>query len=229
MPRKFWLPSALADQITLFTNFKAKISSYATELGFTPAQVLAAQELCTQMISAYNYAEASRTTMQSVTQWRDLVFNGEPMGTPASAAPLFTPPADLTFTRGCVQQFMRLRDQIVANDKYTTAIGEDLGIVGPQVTPPSPESVSPNLKVSVTEGESVLVTGSMQGMNALRMVYTPKGGEPREVAFITSTPAGFTITKADPDKPENGELRAVFFKKNLPFGNPSPIYPITLS
>ena len=50
-----------------------------------------------------------------------------------------------------------------------------------------------------------------------------------KVAFLTSTPAGFTITKTDPTKPENGELRAFFYKKNAPYGTPSPNYPITLS
>ncbi|MEQ1765729.1 MAG: hypothetical protein ABL984_21560 [Pyrinomonadaceae bacterium] len=73
------------------------------------------------------------------------------------------------------------------------------------------------------------VTGSMQGMKAMKMMYTPKGGAPREVAFVTSTPAGFTITKTNPLQPENGELRAVFYRRTLPYGNQSPIYPITLS
>lgn len=61
------------------------------------------------------------------------------------------------------------------------------------------------------------------------MIYTPKGVQPHEVAFVTSTPSEFTITKADPAKPENGELQAVFYRKNLPFGGASPIYPITLA
>lgn len=229
MARKFWWPSTMADQVALLNNFSAKIGNYVTVLGWTAAQLTVAEALCAQMVSAFNYADASRATMQSVTQWRDLVFYGEPAGSSAMPIPEFTAVPDRTFVRGCVQQFTRLRDQIVANDNYTTAIGEDLGLLGPEITPPSPESVSPNLKITVTEGDSVTVAGSMKGMNAMKMVYTPKGGEPREVAFITSTPAGFTITKADPDKPENGELRAVFYKKNVPFGNPSPIYPITLS
>lgn len=158
-----------------------------------------------------------------------MIFNGEPVGASAGPCPQFSPGPVEAFTRGGVQQFSKLRDQILANNNYTNAIGEDLGLIGAEITPPSPESVSPNLKISVTEGDTVTVSGSMQGMNALKMMYTPKGGTAREVAFVTSTPAGFTITKTQPGVPENGELRAVFYKKNLPYGNQSPIYPITLS
>lgn len=219
----------MADQMALLNNFISKIGDYGTALGWTPAQVTAAEELCTQIVTAIGCADGCKSTMQGVTQRRDMVLGGGPLGAAAGAPPAFPKPPLTTFRRGCVQQFMRLRDQIVANDGYTAAMGEALGLLGAEISPVLPESVAPSLKITVTDGDTVNVAGSMRGMNAMKMVYTPKGGEPREVAFITSTPAGFTISKADPAQPENGELRAYFYKKNLPYGNPSPNYPITLS
>ena len=126
MPRRFWWPSSLADQITLLNNFSAKIGSYSTVLGWTPAQLSAANGLCMDMVQAQAYAEASKLTMQSVTQWRDMIFNGEPVGSNAGPCPQFSPGPVEAFTRGGVQQFSKLRDQIISNNAYTSAIGEDL-------------------------------------------------------------------------------------------------------
>ena len=229
MARRPWWPATLADQVVLLNNFSLKIGTYATTLGWTPAQVIAAALVCAEMRDAAQYADASRATMQAVTQWRDLVFSGEPEGSPAMPIPVFPASPAFDATRGNLHQFMRLRDQILANNAYTEAIGQDLGLVGAEISPISPESVAPSLKITVTDGDTVNVAGSMQGMNAMKLVYTPTGGTGREVAFLTSTPAGFTITKTDPTKPENGELRAFFYKKNAPYGTPSPNYPITLS
>ena len=128
MARRPWWPATLADQISLITNFNSKIGSYATTLGWTPAQVTAALLIGAQMKDAAQYADASKATMQAVTQWRDLVFSGEPAGSPAMPIPTFAAPPDFDATRGNLQQFTRLRDQILSNNNYTSAIGEDLGV-----------------------------------------------------------------------------------------------------
>lgn len=229
MARRFWLPKALPELANLLNNFSAKISVYGDTLGMTPAQVTAAQDLCTHLLAAYNYGENSRATMQAVTQWRDLVFDGEPEGTAASPTPEFAAPPDLPFKRGTLQLFIKLRDQIVANNNYTTAIGEDLGVIGPEITPRPPEDVTPNLKVSTSSGDTVKIAGSMQRMSGMRITYKPTNGAVREVAFITTTPAEIYIAKDNDALPENGTIQAQFYRKNEPYGNPSAIYPVTLA
>ena len=126
-------------------------------------------------------------------------------------------------------QFFALRDQIVANSGYTLAIGEDLGIVGAEITPLGPTEVSPVLKPSVSMGNTVNVSASMQGMDAMRVEYQPAGGKFSTVAFLTKTPGGFQITPTNPNQPENGFIRAVFIKKNEEYGSFSPNYPVTVS
>jgi hypothetical protein len=229
MPRKYWLETSLADLANQLTNFSLKIATQGTVLGWTPAQVTAAQDLCTMLLTAYNYSEASKTTSQGVNNWREMVFNGEPVGASAGQAPAFMVATVLPYTRGGLQQFIALRDQIVANPNYTEAIGEDLGIVGAEIAPKPEGDITPNLKVTVTSGtDNVTVGGSMQGASAMQITYTPKGGVSRQVAFVTKTPVEITITKADPLEPENGSLQAQFYKKNELYGNPSAVYPITL-
>jgi hypothetical protein len=229
MPKKFWWPSTMADQLVLAQNFGKKIGEYAAALPLTPAQVTAAEALCTAFAGAFDFTEGCRTTMQAATQWRDMVFYGEPEGTAAPPPPIFPVGVVSPYTRGVVKQLFALRDLIVALPGYTQSIGDDLGIVGAEITPRPPAEVTPDLRPSTSVGYWVNLTGSMQGMDAMRVEYAPKGGSFSTVAFLTNTPGGFQITPANPNQPETGHIRAVFIKKNADFGNYSPDYPVTVS
>ncbi len=130
MARRPWQPTAKSELLVLMQNFLTKIDGYATALGMTPVQVGAAQDLCEAIIGAINVTEQCKTTMQAVTQWRDSVLTGEPVGTTAPAAPVFPVIGAVVYKLGSLTQFVKLREQIVASPGYTVAIGEDLGIVG---------------------------------------------------------------------------------------------------
>lgn len=229
MAKNFWWPSAMPAQLVLIQNFRKKISNYTAALPLTAAQVTAAEELCDAFIGAFSATEQSRQTMVAMTAWRDEVFFGEPEGNPAPAAPVFAVVGAVTYTLGTVKQFFALRDLIVASPGYTEAIGEDLGIVGTETSPRAAEDVTPQLKAVTSTGYSVNISGSMQGMDAMRVEYAPKGGQFRTVAFLTNTPGGFSISPATPGQPESGHIRAVYIKKNEEFGNFSADYPVTLS
>ncbi|MFZ1699468.1 MAG: hypothetical protein WBO10_08960 [Pyrinomonadaceae bacterium] len=229
MPRKFWWPTSLAEQLVLMTNFLLKIGSYETKLPLTAAQVAAAEALCQTFIGAFNSTEAAKQTMQAMTQWRTEVFYGEPEGDPAPDAPVFPVGGAVTYTRGTVTQFFALRELIVASPGYTDAIGEDLGIVGAESSKTPEASLKPEFKTVTAAGTWINVTGSMKGMDAMRVEYAPKNGEFRTVAFLTNTPGGFQVATKEPDQPENGQIRAVYIKKNADVGSWSANYPVTLS
>ncbi len=229
MAKRPWWPTTLADQSTLLQNFSAKIGGYAGVLGFTPAEITAAQELCSACIDAYIFTEGCRMTMLAATQWREIVCYGGPTGSAIPTPPVFPVSGIPGASRGVVTQFFATRDRILSAAGYTPAIGEDLGLVGAEITPPSPNNVTPNLKTRVSMGNFVNIIGSMQGMDALRVEYAPKGGNFTTVAFLTNTPGGFSITPANPDQPETGVIRAVFIKKNAEYGNFSPSYPVTVA
>ena len=125
----------------------------------------------------------------------------------ASPTPEFAAPADLTFHRGCVDKLSKYRELMTANLNYTEAIGEDLMIIGDEITPVSP-NVEPALKIeksnepSFAGTDSIVITGSMNKMNGVRIMYTVKGGVAREVGFFTSLPATVVITKTNAN-PQN--------------------------
>lgn len=229
MARKFWWPGSQADQLILMQNFLVKFALYGPGLGFNAAAITAAQMLCNAFIGAVNATEQARQTMQAMTQWRDDILTGDADGrTPQ--APVFPVVGPVTYPAGVVKSFMRLRDQIVASANYTTAIGEDLGIVGAETGRIVPSDLTPDLKAETSTGYMVNLSGSMQGMDALKVEYSRDGGEHfQTVAFLTNTPGGFQINPATPNQPEKGVIRAVFIKKNEEFGNYSANYPVTVS
>ena len=230
MARKYWLSSNKADLLLVVQNFDSKIDSYAVALALTPAQVTEAHDICAAIIGAINSAEQCKSTMVAMTQWRDDVLHGEPFGTPAPAAPVFPVVGAVTYDRGVITQLVNLRDQIVNSAGYTTAIGEDLGLVGPEILKPAPGSITPELKAETSTGYWVNVKGSMQGMDALRVEYSRDGGESfQTVAVLTTTPAGFQITPETPNQPEKGVIRAIYLKRNEEIGNFSANYPVTVS
>ena len=229
MPKKFWWPSVMANQLVVIQNFSAKIAGYRDILPLDATQVAKAQAVCSAFIAAFNATEQARQTMQAMTAWRDEVFYGEPTGAAAPTGPGFAPPPSGTFTLGIVKQFFEIRDLIVASPGYTEAIGEDLGIVGAEQTNKPASDYTPQLKATTSAGYNVTISGSMQGMDALRVEYARKGGAFTPVAFLTNMPGGFQITPATPGQPESGHIRAVYIKKNAEYGNFSADYPVTVS
>lgn len=229
MARKYWWPGSMPEQLVSIQNFRSKIESYATRLGLTPAQVTAAVALCDAFIGAVNATEQCRLTMVAMTAWREAVLYGSPEGAPSPPAPVFPVVGATDYSNAVVSQFMRLRDLIVASPGYTLEIGEDLRIVGAENLPPSPANLRPEFKNVTVNGLTINVTGSMQGMDALRVEYSPKGGSFKTVAFLTNTPGGFQITPAAAGQPETGHIRAVYIKRNAEVGNFSADYPVTVS
>ncbi len=229
MAKRPWWPAAKPAQLVLVQNFLAKFAAYAAALGFTPAQVAAAVALCEAYIGAFNATEQCKQSMLAMTAWREEVFYGQPEDKPASAAPVFPVVGTVTYRTGTVPMFFALRDLIIASPGYTQGIGEDLGIVGAEITPSGPEQTTPVFKSVTTNGYTVNLSGSMQGFDALKVEYARKGGTFSQIAFLTKTPGGFTITPATPGAAEAGHIRAVFIKKNVEYGNYSADYPVTVS
>ena len=226
-----WLPTRLADLLVMFTNIVAKISIYQPVLPLTIAQSIAITAIAQQFIDCYNYVEQAKTTNQSLVEWRNIIFNGDPKGDAAQDPPTpGTPPDVTTWTIGIIDQFRDWVELIKASPGYTRAIGEDLMIVSVKGDELVEADVTPSLKVTASPGYEVDIAGSLQGMDALKVEYSRKGGTGFVlVGFLTKLPGSVLIAPHTPGEPETGNIRGHFIKKNVPFGNSSPEYPVTLS
>lgn len=231
MARRYWLRGSLAEQAAMFQNIKGKIAGYTAVLPLTAAQETRIILICNIFIACYDYVEAMRATTSSLIEWRDGIFTGVPTGTAAPAAPAYSAVSmPVGAFRGIITEFKDLREFIVASPGYTEAIGEDLMIVGEEITTPSAPTVQPSLNVTTAPGYIVNIAGSMQGYDAMRIEYQRAGSTAWNIAaFATKMPANFTVSPAAGGQPENGRIRAIFVQKNADFGNYSPEYPVTVS
>lgn len=231
MARKYWLPGSLAERAAMFQNIKGKIGGYTAVLPLTAAQETRIVLICNIFNAIYTYVEAMRATTSSLIEWRDEILTGVPTGTAAPAAPAYSAIAlPAGSFRGIMTEFKDLRELIVALPGYNDAIGEDLMIVGDEITPPNAPTLTPDLKVSVAPGYKVNIAGSLQSMDAMRIEYQRNGTNTwPPVGFFTKMPGEITITPATPGQPEAGRVRAIFVQKNADVGNYSPEYPVTVS
>lgn len=225
-----WFARTRPKQLVQFTNMKAKIEDYADILPLATAKVTRILLICDTFIAVYNFVEQSRAKMKSLTDWQDLIFTGEggTQGEAAPAAPAFQAlalPAGAFV--GIFEEFLELVADIKRCDNYTRAIGEDLMIVEIEGEERDPNEMSPALTLKAS-GYKVKIEGSLQGMKAIRLEYLKKGANIPQTFFLNKLPGEITVIASEPNIPEAGQIRAVFFEDNADIGEWSPNYSITL-
>lgn len=230
MARTYWFPKSRALRLTIVENFRMKIPNYMTVLGLTQAELDRLELILQAYLDIDAYVESCKATMEATIQWRDKIYEDEAEKGNATNPPMFsgyTVPAGLT--HGILDEFRTMVDQIKVKSGYTLAIGEDLMIVGSEA-PPTPENISPQLTVETRPNYTVKVSGTMKGMDAVRVEFQRKGAANfAMIGVLTSLPGELTISPQTAGEPEAGHIRAIFLKKNQPDGDYSPEYPVTVS
>ncbi len=126
------------------------------------------------------------------------------------------------------KEFRRIARLVSASKNYTTAIGEDLGIISTQKTEMSPEEAQPVLRISVN-GNSVNIKFIKHRRDGIA-IYSKRGDE-KDFSFIENcaiSPYTDAREKTDLLKPENREYYAVYLKNYKDTGKPSNIVKVTI-
>jgi hypothetical protein len=162
-----YLPADDAGKDVWLTNFAAKFSNYALALGFTAADVTAAQA-----DAAYNHwcfisAGQVAAYAQQWTAYKNAARNGD--GTSLGVFPI--PPSLGTPPTAVAPNIFGRATALVARIKvsptYTEAIGQALQIIGAD-HPVDPTTLKPVLTAALDAGQ-VDVSWLKQGMDALEL------------------------------------------------------------
>jgi hypothetical protein len=130
---------------------------------------------------------------------------------------------------GLFDEFKKFVEQWKSVKGYTLAIGEDLMIVGNEVAPLA-ENASPALTAEPRPAYHLRFAGRMKGMDAVRIEYKRKGASGFSmIGVLTNLPAQLSIVPQTDGEPESGQIRAIFLKKNKPFGDYSPHYSVVIA
>jgi hypothetical protein len=132
MKKQPFLPIQESKKVLWFNNFSGKLKdTYAALFGISSGdadKIVAYAAFYAFLIS---YLTGLRTFTQDLTKYKNDFF-GAPLNTPNGALPAFsvTPPAIIPTEAGVYNIISPLIQTIKSHTNYTTAIGEDLGIVG---------------------------------------------------------------------------------------------------
>lgn len=201
-------------------TFKTGIGPYATTLGVSPAQVTA-QEADADY---FGYVVACQGIMlggsQQWTAWKNLTRGGG--SPPAAGAPMdpVFPTAVAAVALGIEVRFRALVKQIKAHANYNDAIGEALGIEGPQHTSPDLSIIQPLLDAMVTGGAVKLGWGWGGHSAYLDMceLQVDRGDGKGFVVLAFDTTPNYTDTFPLPATPTKWKYRAIYRVNDAPIG-----------
>ena len=122
-----------------------------------------------------------------------------------------------------VGEYRRIAQKIKASNGYTEAIGDELGIIGPDVVMPPLEEMKPTLKVEVSGGVAE-IKWDKQGMEAIA-VYSKRGSEVSFSFFDKDVESPLTDDrpKLDPALPEERSYYAYYVDDDENVGQQSDI------
>ena len=231
MKKKFYLPTREPERVVWLKNFNEKIGVHGASLGITAGEIAAVDV----MFKFYDYIIGiillSRTYTQDLTKFKDRLSIA-PLGTLLGTLPSLTlpaaPPASdagiFTIISGFVQRMK-------ASSNYTTAIGEDLGIIGAETTFDQ-DAFVPQAKGKAMPGsvEISFVKDVTDGMN----IYSHPAGNPdpnvwEKLAYDTESPYNDTRPLRTPGTPEIREYRMRGVIHDAEIGQWSDIIRVTFS
>ena len=122
-----------------------------------------------------------------------------------------------------IDEFRRIAKKIKASTGYTEAIGDELGIIGPEVETPPLEEMKPNLKAEVS-GNAVIIKFDKQSMEGVK-IYCKRGSE-ASFSFLekdVESPYTDDRPKLDPAAPEERSYYAFYVEHDDEIGMQSDI------
>jgi hypothetical protein len=229
MKKKNYLPDQMAQRVIWLNNFNSKIGTYAAIFGITPAEVAKVQAFALMYAYIIGLLDSINTFKQDITKYKDTLSRasfGTPLGAPPTitiaAAPPTVEAGIFTVISGYVARIKGMKNV------YTTAIGEDLGIIGDESSF-DPDTFKAEIKgVKITnEGVKLsFVKGETEGVNIYSRIGT--AGPFMKLAFDGSSPYVDTRPLSLPGTPETREYMAKPVLHDAEIGLPSDVVSVVV-
>ncbi|MCE3278113.1 MAG: hypothetical protein K0S44_304 [Bacteroidetes bacterium] len=147
-----YLPRTDADRAIWMNNFANKIATYAPSVGITPAEVTSVNNDKAYFQFIVNMHDVYKQTLNNITAYKNLLRKAvaqQHLGALPTAPVLGTAPAAVP--EGIFDRVSKLAQRIKASVNYTEAMGQDLGIIAPEVNIDL-TSLQPELRVKLDAG-----------------------------------------------------------------------------
>jgi hypothetical protein len=178
-----YLPKGDEDFAVWLNNFQDKFGGYATSFGFVAADATAVTADYTMFRYLQDTLSGLRPAAQALTAYRDAVRAGPAgavVGDPPIPGPFVPPPTDVT--AGIEARVRQIVQRIKSHPGYTTAIGEDLGIIAPAPStgaiPPKPQGTAtaqPDSEVRISFVKRTFTGVQVESQRAAETAWTVLG------------------------------------------------------
>ena len=157
MPKSDYIKKRDADFSAQMNRFKNNIGPHVTTFGLTTAQVTGQAADADYFAYALACQKTCDQCSQQWTAWKDILREGGDAGTPPEedVFPTAVPPV----APGIERRFRDLVQIIKKHPAYNRAIGEALGIEGPEQSGPEFSTFKPELKLVMSGGLVMVLWG----------------------------------------------------------------------
>lgn len=188
MPKQSYLPAKEADRRTLLNNVADKLpGAYATKYGITSGELTTLENFRLWYNWTFTVLDYVRQKSQGYTAFRDDLAYGASVSSGNLSLPQdFTLPAlpatgSPAVTITPVANGFGFLGTLVARIKnhaaYAVSDGEDLGIEGPAVAPPDPQTTKPTLQAVPTAGGKVEIQWKKGAFSGIRIEVDRGNGQ----------------------------------------------------
>jgi hypothetical protein len=222
-----WLPLREADRLIWIQNAVLKLGVWTGTAGIVAADVTLATGIRDIYQWILNRSEQINTVKQDLNEWKR-IFSDGPIGTPLGPLPVApTYPGGPLFvpTAGSWDQIVAMMERIRNTAGFTTAIGEDLGIMPPAGGGPLGDPVleliaQPNSEVRVNWAK-----GRADGL----IVESQRAGEVTWTVLGTDSNSPYLDARPPlvAGQPEVRRFRGRFVVNDEPVGNYSAVATVT--
>lgn len=199
-----FIPRRDGDLNSFEENFRDKLAIHAATLELTAAEATSTKNIIDSHRNAFSRMNSKKSESKAATE------------------------ENTNRKEEAVAEMRRMAKKIKASKNYTTAIGDDLGIIGTMLELRNVSELKPELKAK-KNGSEVIVQFRKNGTDGVK-IYSRRGTE-TEFTFLaldTSTPYNDSREKLDPGKPEQREYYAIYFEEDKDVGEKSDTVMVTL-
>jgi hypothetical protein len=215
-----WYPSAFSDRVPWHANFAANAQATGATYGLSAADIADIAADAGNVALAVNFKEAVDAYRQAVTEWAEIVLEGEP-GAPFPPPP--APPAEPGFapaSKPAIEARTRLYAGIVKADaNYTPIVGENYGIVAPEA-PPGEVAIA---SLEALSQSQVRVRVRKAGHETLALDSRRGGGPWEQLLVLTRASYVDVRPPLASGQPEAREYRCQAYRDNQRVGPVSPV------
>lgn len=226
MTKKDYIPDSDQEKAALFERFRDTIGTYSLVVGVTTAEKADQARDATWYRYVLNNALIVRDSAVQWTSYKNLILSGPSDGnipaTPVTTPPASPPPASAP--PDVLGRFRELARRIKASSGYTDAIGEALGIVGPDHAPRNFGTLAPLISLR-TSGDAVEVVWNKDGMEAVEIQKDSGSGW---TFLAVDTRPNYTDTTPAPATASRWKYRAIYTHDSEKVGQWSNVAEITV-